>query len=64
MKILRVVGLGLLIIILQLLVPRLFASFQNAAISSFNLVQTTMDVSNQAVVRNGFTLPQAPSFSP
>lgn len=62
MKIFRAIGLGLIIIILQLLVPRLFASFQDAAISSFKLVQTTMDVSQTAVAHNGFSI-SIPQFN-
>jgi hypothetical protein len=58
MRILRAVGLGIVIILLQFLVPRLFSSFENAAISFFELFETTMEVSQTAVAENGFSIPQ------
>ncbi len=58
MRILRAVGLGLVIIILQLLVPRIFSSVENTIVSTFNTAQVIMSVSENAV--KNVTFPRLP----
>lgn len=52
MRILRAVGLGVLIIILQLLVPRMFRGFENLIVTTFNTAEVTMSISRDALTRS------------
>lgn len=56
MKILRAIGLGLVIIILQLLAPRIFSSIETASIATFDTVTKTMQVSQTAITTGGEAL--------
>lgn len=49
MKILRAVGLGLTIIMLQFLVPRIFAGFENTLLMFFGTLQTSLGLANQGM---------------
>jgi hypothetical protein len=49
MKILRAIGLGLVIVILELLTPRVFRSFEDAFVATMNSAQIIMSVSQDAV---------------
>jgi hypothetical protein len=49
MKILRAIGLGLVIIILQLLVPRVFHSAEDAFVATFNTAQVVMGVARDTI---------------
>ena len=52
MRILRAIGLGLVIIILSLLTPRVFHSFEDTLVATFNTAQAAMSVSRD-VFKNG-----------
>ncbi|MES2087428.1 MAG: hypothetical protein V4467_00350 [Patescibacteria group bacterium] len=56
MKILRAVGFGFLIIILQLLVPRMFSSFEDVVVTTFQTAQVIMSVSSGAVKSGTYPL--------
>ncbi len=49
MKILRAVGLGITIIMLQFLVPRLFAGFENTLLAFFNTLQATLGLAEHGM---------------
>jgi hypothetical protein len=49
MKILRAIGLGLVIIILQFLVPRIFQSFEDTFVATMNTAQVVVSVSQDVV---------------
>jgi hypothetical protein len=49
MKILRAVGLGITIIMLQFLVPRLFAGFENTLLAFFDTLQSTLGLAKHGM---------------
>ncbi len=53
MPILRAIGLGLVIIILELSVPRIFHSFEDTLVSTFNTAQAAMSLSQDVFKRGG-----------
>ena len=50
MKILRAIGFGLVIIMLQLLVPRIYHSFEDAIVATFNTATAVVSLSSEAVL--------------
>jgi len=48
MKILRVVGLGILIIMLKFLVPRIFAGFESTLLALFDSMQSILGTAKSA----------------
>ena len=59
MPILRAIGFGLVIIIIQLLVPRVFLSVEETVVSVFNTAQVFMSVSEKAILKNDPDLPSS-----
>jgi hypothetical protein len=57
MKILRVVGLGLTIVMLKFLVPKVFMGLENTLLVFFETIQTVLASSRQSLTA-GFNLPQ------
>ena len=55
MKILRVLGLGLLIITLKFLVPEIFSGFQNMLLTFFRTIQTVLGTANTSMTANALT---------
>ena len=52
MKILRVLGLGLLIIMLKFLVPEIFSGFQNMLLAFFGTLQTILGKADTSMTAN------------
>lgn len=63
MKILRVVGLGLLIITLQFLVPRIFTGIENTLLVFFDTLQMALGTT-QGALQTGASGMAIPSVSP
>lgn len=63
MKILRVVGLGLLIIVLKFLVPQIFAGIQDVLLTFFGTLQFAMQTS-KGVMQAGASSPFMPPHIP
>jgi hypothetical protein len=57
MKILRVVGLGLAIVMLKFLVPRVFAGIENTLLAFFDVIQSVL------ATNRGFLPASVPSVS-
>jgi hypothetical protein len=57
MKIMRAVGLGLLIITLKFLVPRIFAGIENTLLSFFDTLQFALGTTKGAMQAGGSFLP-------
>jgi len=56
MKILRALGLGLVIVIFQLFVPRLFHGFEDTLVAIFNTAQVLISVSGNTIKSGPFPL--------
>ena len=63
MKILRVVGLGLAIIILRLLVPDIFHALEKTLLEFFNVLGTALSMGSKTLSAGAF-LPQMPQLPP
>lgn len=64
MKINRVVGFALLLVVLKFLVPQIFGGIQNVLLSLFSALQFAMQTSKgvmQAGAGSGFMPPHTPS---
>jgi hypothetical protein len=59
MSIFKVVSLGLLIVMLQFLIPEIFSGFQNTLLVFFKTIQTAMATSQSAMTA-GFIPPTLP----
>jgi hypothetical protein len=49
MKILRAVGLGITIIMLQFLVPRIFSGFENTLLAFFSTLQASLGMAQRGM---------------
>jgi hypothetical protein len=59
MKIFRAIGLALIILMLQQLMPRVFQSFEDTLVTMLNLAQSTFEYSQAALTtQSAAMLPQ------
>ncbi|MFA6227236.1 MAG: hypothetical protein WC631_02065 [Candidatus Paceibacterota bacterium] len=63
MKILRVIGLGLAIIMLRFLVPEIYHALENTLLSFFDILQTALHFGKDSLSAGVF-LPQLPQMIP
>jgi len=63
MRIFRAIGLGLVIIILQFLVPTIFAGIEHTLLQLFNTLDSVM-AQSQIVLQTGAVIPNADHLIP
>jgi hypothetical protein len=60
MRIFRVLGFVLLLMFLQLLIPRIFGAMEDSLVAFFHMTQTTFEVSESSVASGGSLIPLIP----